>query len=124
MLKASDYDKYKTDLQRALTLPKHFLSKWGYYEANASSLTETDLKKARKLYATLGHLTDDERIFLANKYRSNYQRKFKNSKKYKIDKVAAKEHDMTKKEYVNLRRGIELKFFYYLQRYVDKQIIH
>lgn len=124
MLKEEDYRQYESDSKRALTLPKYFLSKWGYFEANATSLTDIELNNAKKLYATLGHLTEEERIFLGNKYRSIYEKKHKNSRNYKTDKIVAKEHGMTKKEYVQLRRGIEHKFFYYLQNYEDKKITH
>lgn len=119
-----DYKKYETDLQRRLTLPKYFLSRWAYFEMNATSLKRVELKQAKTLYQTLGHLTKEERTFLANKYRADFEKKHENSKNYKLDRVASKEHGMTMREYVKLRTGIELKFFHYLQNYVDKRTIY
>lgn len=124
MLCKDDYKKYETNLQRRLTLPKYYLSKWDYFEMNATSLTGIQLKQAKVLYSTLGHLTEDERIFLANKYRADYKKKYKNSKNYKLDEVASKEHGMTIEEYRKLRTGIELKFFHYIQKYVDERSIY
>lgn len=124
MLNTQDYKKYKTDLRRRLTLPKYYLSKWDYFELNATNLEGIDLKEAQILYKTLAHLTEDERVFLANKYRATYSKNKNESPNYKIDKTAAKEHEMTVKAYRRLRTGVELKFFHYLQNYVDEHIIH
>lgn len=124
MLDTKDYEQYKSGLQRALTLPKYFLSKWAYYENNVSSLTNIEVKQAKQLYAVLGHLTEEERTFLARKYRSDFTKKYTNSKKYKTDDEVAKDLNMTKKDYIKLRRGVEYKFFHYLQNYVDENIVY
>lgn len=123
-MKAENYAQYETNLQRRLSLPKYYLSKWDYFEMNATSLTAIQLKQAKILYSTLGHLTEDERIFLGNKYRANYQKKHSSAPNYKLDEVASKEHSMTIEEYRKLRKGIELKFFYYMQNYVDERNIY
>lgn len=124
MLQADDYKQYETDLQRRLTLPKYYLSKWAHIEGNASSLTDRELTWAKVLYSTLGHLTEEERVFLANKYRTTYKKRQIESPNYKLDETAAEEHGMTLTKYRELRTGIELKFFHYLQNYVHKRTIY
>lgn len=123
-MEVKDYKKYETDLQRRLTLPKYYLSRWAQYEQNATSLEGWDLKRAKILYKTLGHLTEEERIFLAEKYRVSFEKKYNTSPKYKLDKDIAKEHGMTIEKYRKTRRGIELKFFHYLQNYIDRRFVH
>lgn len=119
MLDRNDYKQYKSNLKRALTLPKYYLSKWDYFEKNISSLSDHELELAKILYSTLEHLTEEERIFLANKYRSKYTKEYNGSLNYKLDRVAAKEHDLSLNQYGKLRRAVESKFFHYLQNYID-----
>lgn len=116
MLKADDYKQYITGIRGSLRITKHYLSKWDYYERNVSKLVDIELKKAKILYEALGHLTEDERKFLANKYRVTLEEDRGYTLNYKRDKDLAKEAKMTMKEYIQLRRGIELKFFHYLKQ--------
>lgn len=111
MLNLKDYEEYKTKAIRQskrnpLQLSKHYLSKWGKFEKNISSLDIYEQKKVKRLFTTLKAMSVEERIFLATKYRVILFGKMGRS-----DKELADEYNMTIEEYTNLRRGVEYKFF-------------
>jgi len=117
MLLANEYlTSYYSEDRRALQLSKYYLSKWGKIEKNASKLNKNDKKVAYILYSTLNKMAEDERKFLANKYRVMIY-----GKSAKPDKELAEVYDMDLLEYRNLRKGIEYKFYYYLKPSIQKR---
>lgn len=116
MLKADDYKEYMTGLRGQFQTSKYLLRNWVHYERNFSSLEEAELNNARRLYTGLGHLTEEERMFLADKYRSALKKDRGHAQRYRLDKKLAKEHGMKKLDYAELRKGIELKLSHYLKQ--------
>jgi len=112
MLTADEYHAlyYHKD-KRVFQLAKHYLSKWGIIENNASQLDEDYNEIAYLLFSALNEMTEEERAFLANKYRTPtfYQEN-------RSDKKMADEYDLTLKEYRALRKGVERKFYHYLNK--------
>lgn len=90
MLLADEYlTSYYSEDRRALQLSKYYLSKWGKIEKNASKLNKNYKKVAFILYSTLNKMAEDERKFLANKYRVMIY-----GKSAKPDKELAEVYDM------------------------------
>lgn len=112
---ADDYKKYYDDYDRVPQLAKYYLKDWDSIDKNIQTLEGRKLEIAKILYQTLGHLTEYERKLLADKYRVDLFQVY-----CRTDKELAAEMELTLKDYGNLRRGIEFKFFYYLKEYIPK----
>ena len=111
MLSADDYHvRYYSSDRRALQLSKYYLGKWGKIEKNASQLSEVYSRIAFILFSALKEMTEEERKFLADKFRVTIARKSS-----RPDKEIAKKYGMELSEYRELRKGIEYKFYYYLK---------
>lgn len=117
MLPADEYFiSYYSEDRRALQLAKYYLSKWGTIEKNASKLNEAYSEIAFLLFSALSEMTEEERKFLADKYRVDIYKKWA-----KPDKEVAKKNDMKLSEYQKLRKGVEYKFYYYLKPLRQKE---
>lgn len=116
MLDAKDYKQYETGVKNQLSTPKYLLRNWTHYERNITKLIEAERRNAKRLYSALGHLTEEERLFLAKKYRATLPKDRHYTQRHRLDKDLAKEHEMKQKDYAELRRGIELKFLHYLKQ--------
>ena len=116
MLSADDYHvRYYSSDRRALQLSKYYLNKWGWIERNASQLDELYGEIAFILFSALKEMTEEERKFLADKFRVTIERKSS-----RPDKEIAKEYGMELSEYRELRKGVEYKFYYYLKPLIQK----
>lgn len=114
MKDVEEYKKYDIELKNRFSTPKYLLRNWAYYERNVTDLNEIEQWNARRLYSALGYLTEEERLFLAKKYRVTLEKDRGYTQRHRLDKDLAKEHEMTLKDYAELRKGIELKFLHYL----------
>ena len=115
MLQADDYHvRYYSSDRRALQLSKYYLNKWGVIEKNASRLNESYTEIAFILFSALKEMTEEERKFLADKFRVTIERKSS-----RPDREIAKEYGMELSEYRELRKGVEYKFYYYLKPLVQ-----
>lgn len=115
MLSADDYHvRYYSSDRRALQLSKYYLNKWGWIERNASQLDELYGEIAFILFSALKEMTEEERKFLADKFRVTIARKSS-----RPDKEIAKKYGMELSEYRELRKGVEYKFYYYLKPLVQ-----
>lgn len=111
MLNADDYHvRYYSSDRRALQLSKYYLNKWGWIERNASQLDESYKEIAFILFSALKEMTEEERKFLADKFRVTIARKSS-----RPDKEIAEEYGMELQEYRKLRKGVEYKFYSYLK---------
>lgn len=120
MLDAKNYKQYETGRKGAFQIPKYLLRNWAHYERNISKLCELEMRNAKQLYAALGHLTEEERLFLAKKYRVALPKDRHYTQRHRLDKDLAKEHEMEQADYAELRRGIELKLLHYLKKIDDE----
>lgn len=116
MLDAKDYKQYETHRKHTFSTPKYLLRHWTHYERNISKLCEAERANAKRLYDALGHLTEEERLFLARKYRAELEKDRGYTQRHRLDKDLAEEHGMEQADYAELRQGIELKFLHYLKR--------
>lgn len=115
MLSADDYHvRYYSSDRRALQLSKYYLNKWGKIERNVSQLSEVYSRIAFILFSALKEMTEEERKFLADKYRVIIFGRWSKS-----DKELAEEYGMKLSDYQKLRKGIEYKFYYYLKPLVQ-----
>lgn len=111
MLQADEYyNQFYSNDRRALQLSKYYLNKWGVIEKNASRLNESYTEIAFILFSALKEMTEEERNFLADKYRVTIAKKSS-----RPDKEIANDYGMELLEYRNLRKGIEYKFYYHLK---------
>lgn len=112
-----DYRIYerKTTVNRSLQRAKFHLNKWGRIERNFAKLTPEWKRIAKRLFATLKKMTPEERAFLANKYRVDITTSYGRN-----DIELAREYDMSRYEYSELRKGIEYKFYHYLEKIRDE----
>ena len=116
MLSADDYHvRYYSSDRRALQLSKYYLNKWGWIERNASQLSEVYSRIAFILFSALKEMTEEERKFLADKFRVTIERKSS-----RPDKEIAKEYGMELSEYRELRKGVEYKFYSFLKPLIQK----
>lgn len=114
MLKQNDYIKYERKAKQileqsnrnALQISKHYLTRWGKFERDIGSLDIYDKERATTLFKVIKELDPKERSFLASKYRIIIHGKNSIS-----DKSLADEYSMDLKEYRDLRKLIEYKFF-------------
>lgn len=117
MLSADDYHvRYYSSDRRALQLSKYYLGKWGKIEKNVSQLSEAYSRIAFILFSALKEMTDNERKFLADKYRVTIY-----SKIARPDREVAEEYEMNYSDYQKLRKGVEYKFYSYLKPLIQKQ---
>ena len=115
MLQVDDYHvRYYSSDRRALQLSKYYLNKWGKIERNVSQLSEVYSRIAFILFSALKEMTEEERRFLADKFRVTIARKSS-----RPDKEIAKEYGMELSEYRELRKGVEYKFYSYLKPLVQ-----
>ena len=115
MLQVAEYHiRYYSSDRRSLQLSKYYLGKWGVIEKNASRLNESYTEIAFILFSALKEMTEEERKFLADKFRVTIAKKSS-----RPDKDIAKEYGMELSEYRDLRKGIEYKFYYYLKPLVQ-----
>lgn len=116
MLDVDDYHvRYYSSDRRALQLSKYYLNKWGWIERNASQLDKLYGEIAFILFSALKEMTEEERKFLADKFRVTIARKSS-----RPDKEIAKKYGMELSEYRELRKGVEYKFYYYLKPLIQK----
>jgi len=111
MLTADEYHaRYYSHDTRALQLAKYYLGRWGFIERNASRLSEHYQEVAYILFSALNEMTEEEREFLANKYRVTiFMQQSKN------DKELFEEYDVTLYRYRLIRKGVEYKFYHHLK---------
>lgn len=111
MLQADEYyNQFYSNDRRALQLSKYYLNKWGVIEKNASRLNESYTEIAFILFSALKEMTEEERNFLADKYRVTIAKKSS-----RPDKEIANDYGMELLEYRNLRKGIEYKIYCHLK---------
>lgn len=113
MLDIKNYRKYrrgKVNNRNPLQIAKYYLRNWGYFEKNIIDLDDIEKEQATKLFKALKQLTEEERAFLASRYRLT-------SKQLKMitDKNLVREYEMTLLDYAELRKGVEYKLFHYLK---------
>ena len=108
-----DYKQYHDDFPRALQLAKYHLKEWGKIEKDITALSDEEKEFAIRLYATLKHMTEEERQLLGDKYRVDVFGRYANP-----DLELAKQYEMELDYYRRLRKGIEYKFFYYLREHI------
>jgi len=89
-------------------ITKHFLSKWAYFDENVHDLTPEEKAKMKILYLSLKELNDEDRHFLAAKYRVA-KSELKSYTPYLTDEVLAREKRLTLAAYRNKRVRVENK---------------
>lgn len=114
--KAIDYKNYESKarslingLRSPLQLSSRYLSNWGKFERNISTLSDNEIEMAKDLFSSLKLMTEKERNFLASKYRAIVP-----TKQSIPDREMAKKYNIEMKEYAKIRKAIEFKFFCYL----------
>lgn len=113
MLDIDNYRKYKRgklNNRNPLQIAKYYLRNWGYFEKNILFLNDIEKEQATKLFKALKQLTEEERAFLASRYRLT-------SEQMRVisDKDIANKYEMTLLNYAELRKGVEYKLFHYLK---------
>ncbi|MGP4072757.1 hypothetical protein ACTWQB_09415 [Piscibacillus sp. B03] len=98
-----------------LRIAQVHLSHWGYYELNINVLSEREKLSCKILFYGLKHISNEDREFLAEKYRVNPNKALKLYQcKYIPDGILAEKRNLTLREYRKMRIDVETRFNLYL----------
>lgn len=95
---------------------KYFLMNWTHYDKNITHLSEVEQRNMKILYSALKELDQEERRFLADKYRVEPDKR--TGKRFKKDSIVAEEYGIPEKEYRERRFALETKFNNIIMKYL------